>query len=788
MKKLSGRRTMTVLLTLCIVIAFMPMASQSMVFAKSKKPGKIKTFIVSVSGNKMSAKWTKAKNAKKYEALIQVKKGKKWVKVKDVKGKNVAYSYTIAKGKKYRIHVRGLAKKKGKWTAWKYFEMKKVEPTPVPTGVRITNKTTNSATVSWNGSKKYNYQIRFYNRKTGVNLYYYKEVSNVLSMKCGELDEDTTYEVFVCAYTTTGRHGKWTKGITVTTEKTEVALPAPDTLTASRITNTSMTLDWSAVENRASYKVERKAANENSYTTIKTALTGTSLNVTGLTKNTKYKFRVRAISASGMEGNAIASTFQTSNTSEVETQLPAPTTLTASSITNTSMTLNWSAVANRASYKVEQKTANDSSYTTIKTGLTGTSLNVTGLTKNTQYTFRVRAISSSGMEGTAITKIFQTANIANTEEPLPAPATLTASSITNTSMTLSWSAVENRASYTLEKKNNSTGEFTVVKSGLTATSRNITGLVKNTQYTFRVKAVSSSGMEGTGITKTFSTANVSLDEGPKVGTYTISKGDSESALNNFKIDGITPGDETFLGLVDDGSTLIFSENNYNRISMSDNYLKKNGKMYKLKMIRSSDYTVCYTNSKDEFGLTTKGNAILTATLVNTKDKTDVLTYHFNAINNHEVETYKNYKEFKDNWINENINDNMSIYEKVYKVGYFVGYSYRYVANGSTTGEGLYRNKSGNCWGYSCQAMELCRDMGIDCVTISPTQEDEILHRDVMFLDETGDIYVLYCTAGFSIKKYESAEKLKEDYTCNNVVAFTRTPHDEFKNSFEDFGL
>lgn len=67
----------------------------------------------------------------------------------------------------------------------------------------------------------------------------------------------------------------------------------------------------------------------------------------------------------------------------------SPLGLNASNITTTSATVGWSAASGATAYNLQYKTAAASAWNTIA-NLTGTSYNLTGLTSNTAYNFRVR--------------------------------------------------------------------------------------------------------------------------------------------------------------------------------------------------------------------------------------------------------------------------------------------------------------------------------------------------------------------------------------------------------------
>lgn len=72
----------------------------------------------------------------------------------------------------------------------------------------------------------------------------------------------------------------------------------------------------------------------------------------------------------------------------------AVSSLTASSITQTSATISWAPVSGATSYDVQYKTSSSSTWTTTST--TGTSLNLSGLTAGTTYNYQVRSACSAG--------------------------------------------------------------------------------------------------------------------------------------------------------------------------------------------------------------------------------------------------------------------------------------------------------------------------------------------------------------------------------------------------------
>lgn len=70
-----------------------------------------------------------------------------------------------------------------------------------------------------------------------------------------------------------------------------------------------------------------------------------------------------------------------------------PAGLSATSIAQTSATLNWGAVSGATSYNLQWKASTASTFTTVS-GLSGTAYNLTGLTASTSYDYQVQAVCS----------------------------------------------------------------------------------------------------------------------------------------------------------------------------------------------------------------------------------------------------------------------------------------------------------------------------------------------------------------------------------------------------------
>ena len=180
-----------------------------------------------------------------------------------------------------------------------------------------------------------------------------------------------------------------------------------------------------------------------------------------------------------------------------------PTGLASSSITNTSATVSWTAVASALSYDVDYKLTTDVTWTNAATATASTSVNVTGLTQGTVYDWRVRATCSGG-SGNYIAAQFTTTS----------PATcgtvtgLTSSGITSSAATISWSALSGANNYDVDYKLTSSGTWTSAATATTALSVNLTGLTASSSYDWRVRA-NCTGATGAYATASFTTGAAS---------------------------------------------------------------------------------------------------------------------------------------------------------------------------------------------------------------------------------------------------------------------------------------
>jgi len=268
--------------------------------------------------------------------------------------------------------------------------------------------------------------------------------------------------------------------------------PSASSLNASGVTQTGLTLSWSAAtDNTAvtSYKVYKNGS-------LLGTATGSSYNVTGLTAATQYTFKVEAGDAAGnWSTNGPSKTVTTSAGTSSDTAAPTwPTTssLNASSVTHTGLTLSWSAATDNTAVTGYKVYNNGSLLGTV----TGTSYNVTGLNAATQYTFKVEAGDAAGNWSTngpsKTVTLAGTGTSSDTKAPTWPPYSsfcFRVSNLTSNSLTLNWNAA---------KDNTAVTEYRVYQGStllgtVNTTSFKVTGLNAGTRYLLKVEAGDAAG-------------------------------------------------------------------------------------------------------------------------------------------------------------------------------------------------------------------------------------------------------------------------------------------------------
>jgi hypothetical protein len=244
-------------------------------------------------------------------------------------------------------------------------------------------------------------------------------------------------------------------------------------------------------------------------------VTNVSADISGLTPDTIYHFRIKAVNSLG----TVSGDDRTFTTLAGRQALSA-TTEPATNISASGVTLNGTVNANGLSTIVTFEYGTTLSYgqtvTAAQSAVTGNtntnvSADISGLTPDTIYYFRIKAVNSlgtvSGDDGTFTTLAGGQALIATAEPP---------TNISETGVTLNGTVNGNHLPTTVTFEYGTTTNFgqtvtaaqsPVTGNSIAAVSADISGLTRGTTYHFRVKTENSRGITY-GIDLTFTTISI----------------------------------------------------------------------------------------------------------------------------------------------------------------------------------------------------------------------------------------------------------------------------------------
>ena len=273
--------------------------------------------------------------------------------------------------------------------------------------------------------------------------------------------------------------------------------PAPDTtppttpanLVANVVSGTEIDLSFgSSTDNLylSSYEVRRCAGSGcTNFTGVGSPGLALTYDDTALTPSTTYQYSVVAIDGSGNQSSP-------SNVVTATTLPGAPTTLTASSTTSTQVTLSWTPtgnVAGLAAYLIEQCVGAGCTTFSQVAQVSSPTDTITGLTPATTYQFRVRSVDPSGNDSGY-------SNVVSvTTLPIAAPTGLAATVLSDSQITLTWTAstAPNVTAYLIERCTGA-GCTNFDQIGSVASFLYMDGgLLPLTTYQYRIRAQDAAG-------------------------------------------------------------------------------------------------------------------------------------------------------------------------------------------------------------------------------------------------------------------------------------------------------
>ena len=398
-------------------------------------------------------------------------------------------------------------------------------------------------------------------------------------------------------------------------------LPTP-TISSANATTTSITVNWGAIANRSSYKVEYKLASASAWTKWSDTITATSATITGLKSGTNYSVRVTALGDGTNYLNSAASAAKSVTTQTIPS-LTTPT-ISSTSATTTSITVNWGAIANAKNYTVAYRLSTASDFTELN-ATTSTSATISGLTSGKTYVVKVRANG----DGTNYTNSEYSATVnVQTSGPLPTP-TISSTSATSDSITVNWGAIANAKNYIVAYKLSSATSFTTKSSS--STSYTIPNLTPGETYVIKVRA----NGDGTIYTNSSYSATVSVTVTPTpepLPTPTISS--TSATTTSITVNwGAIANAKNYTVAYRLSTASDFTELNATTSTSATISGLTSGKTYVVKVRANGDGTN-YTNSEYSATVNVQTSGPLpTPTISSTSATSDSITVNWGAIAN-----------------------------------------------------------------------------------------------------------------------------------------------------------
>ena len=240
----------------------------------------------------------------------------------------------------------------------------------------------------------------------------------------------------------------------------ELVLLQPTDLIGTTLSETSVRIGWGSVAFATQYDVYRKFGGETSYTLLGSVPNNRLYyEDTNVTPGQAVYYRVRAVNVS-YDGEQAKYVYSPDSQTLSYMTLAKPKLQDPRGLGADTIRLNWSSVSGAQTYEVQMSTNATSGFTTVRTDLTGTLCNATGLKKATGYYFRVRAVRvfSSGE------KFYSEYSNVGCGTPMDRPELTVVQSGNNA--LLSWPASSGATGYIIYRKTGASGSYTLlVKTG-----------------------------------------------------------------------------------------------------------------------------------------------------------------------------------------------------------------------------------------------------------------------------------------------------------------------------------
>ncbi len=273
----------------------------------------------------------------------------------------------------------------------------------------------------------------------------------------------------------------------------------PSNLHITNLTTTSGLFVWNNASNATSYVLRYRPVGSSTWHRQNSG-NNTEL-VTGLLPNTYYEAKVRS-DCDGDEGTYSA-LYHFTTLSTNPCNLPNVYYFTSDNITSNSTLVGWKRVSGATSYNVRMRIRYSNAAWTNAGSTTTTSLQLLGLLPSTQYEFEVQTVCNAGTAPYSSYGIFTTH-----ASSCGAPANLIASGVTDSTASVSWTALSCAAYYFVNIREQ--GQSTWASDTTSSPFFSFDSLTEGNSYEVQVQSVDTNGSySGYSQTYVFSTSSSS---------------------------------------------------------------------------------------------------------------------------------------------------------------------------------------------------------------------------------------------------------------------------------------
>jgi phosphodiesterase/alkaline phosphatase D-like protein len=367
---------------------------------------------------------------------------------------------------------------------------------PVIDGVRYTDLTGTSVTIVWTTSENATSQVE-YGLTTGYGSTTILDSTLVLSHSVAltGLTTKTTYYYRVKSVDASGNPSQSGDYVFVTAD---IGAPVISDVTAINVTGTSATITWKTDDPAESQVEYGETASYNLPPVYNSAqVTNHSIELTGLTPQVTYHYKVKSRDASGLWSESGDFTFIT-----IDVTAPTISGLVATDISATTANIIWTTNEAATSLVEYGTTASYGSTTNEDTARERShSVRLTGLKPRTTYHYRVKSKDASGLWAESGDATFTTTDI-----NAPVISNVAPTNITGTDATITWTTDDPAESQVEYGTSAGYGLTTTLDANrVTKHSVNLTGLSTQTTYHYKVKSRDASGLWAESADYTFTT-------------------------------------------------------------------------------------------------------------------------------------------------------------------------------------------------------------------------------------------------------------------------------------------